>query len=87
MAKRGRLAPVRQRIVNDAELAQYLGKSVSWLTAHRPELEERGFPPRLPIVGGNDLNAVDRWVDQLLDPDAANYDRDFEQAWLEAAKA
>jgi hypothetical protein len=86
LAKRDRPA-LRPRIVNDAGLAAYIGKSVSWLTEHRQELEQRGFPPRLPIVGGNDLNAVDRWIDQLLDPDAAIYDANFEEAWLEAAKA
>jgi len=87
MAKRSERPALRQRIVNDAQLAAYIGKSVSWLTTHRLELEARGFPPRLPILGGTDLNAVDRWIDQLLDPDAAIYERDFEQAWLEAAKA
>jgi hypothetical protein len=87
VAKRTDRPALRPRIVNDAQLAAYIGKSVSWLTAHRRELESRGFPPRLPILGGTDLNAVDRWIDQLLDPDAAIYERDFEQAWLEAAKA
>jgi hypothetical protein len=82
-----RLALPRQRVVTDAVLAAYIGKSVSWLAEHRRELEERGFPPRLPIVGGNDLDKVDRWIDQLQDPNAAAYERDFEQAWLEAAKA
>jgi hypothetical protein len=88
VAKRTALLTLpRQRIVNDAQLAAYIGKSVSWLTEHRRELEARGFPPRLPIVGGNDLDKVDVWLDQLLDPNAAAYERDFEQAWLEAAKA
>lgn len=86
MAKRSDRPALRPRIVNDAQLAGYLNKSVSWLAEHRSELEQRGFPPRLPVIGGNDLNAVDRWVDQLLDPDAALYERDFEQAWMEATK-
>jgi hypothetical protein len=87
MARRDRLPLPRARIVNDAVCAAYLNKSLSWLTEHRRELEERGFPPKLPIVGGNDLDKVDAWLDQLSDPNAAAYERDFEQAWLEAAKA
>ena len=50
---------LRPRVVSDAALAEYLGKSISWLAGHRHELEEQGFPRRLPILGGNDLNAVD----------------------------
>jgi hypothetical protein len=71
-------------VVSDAALAAYIGKSVSWLTEHRPELEERGFPPRLPIVGGNDLNAIDAWIDALRDPAAVAHERDYDQAWIAA---
>jgi hypothetical protein len=63
MAKR-RL-DLRPRIVNDADLAAYLGKSVGWLADHRHRLEAQGFPPRLPVVGGNDLEKVDQWLDRL----------------------
>jgi hypothetical protein len=63
MAKR-RL-DLRPRIVNDVELAGYLGRSISWLIDHRLELEAQGFPARLPVVGGNDLEKVDQWLDRL----------------------
>jgi hypothetical protein len=55
----------RQRIVNDPQLAAYLNKSVRWLADHRHELEAQGFPPRVPFVGGNDLEKVDQWLDRL----------------------
>jgi hypothetical protein len=64
VAKRDRL-PLRPRIVNDAQLAAYIGKSVSWLAEHRLKLEAQGFPRRLPVVGGNDLEMVDQWLDRL----------------------
>jgi hypothetical protein len=63
MAKR-RL-DLRPRIVNDVQLAGYLGRSISWLIDHRHELEAQGFPARLPVVGGNDLEKVDQWLDRL----------------------
>jgi hypothetical protein len=63
MAKR-RL-DLRPRIVTDADLASYLGKSVSWLASNRLKLEAQGLPGRLPVVGGNDLEAVDQWLDRL----------------------
>jgi hypothetical protein len=66
MAKRSeRLALPRQRIVNDAQLAAYIGKSVSWLAEHRLRLEAQGFPRRLPVIGGNDLDMVDQFLDRL----------------------
>jgi hypothetical protein len=64
MAKRSR-PDIRRRVVTDAELAAYLGKSVSWLAEHRLKLEQQGFPKRLAVIGGNDLAKVDEWVDQL----------------------
>ena len=59
MAKRNGRPEIRPRIVTDAQLAAYLGKSVSWLASNRLKLEQQGMPRRLPVVGGNDLNAVD----------------------------
>jgi hypothetical protein len=56
---------LRPRVVNDAQLARYLGKSISWLAEHRHQLEAQGFPRRLAAIGGNDLDAVDRWLDRL----------------------
>ena len=63
MAKR-RL-DIRPRVVSDAELAAYINKSVSWLAEKRHTLEDQGFPKRLPVVGGNDLEKVDEWLDKL----------------------
>jgi hypothetical protein len=64
VTKRALLTP-RRRVVNDAELAAYLNRSVSWLGQNRHSLEAQGFPRRLPVVGGNDLDAVDQWLDRL----------------------
>jgi gamma-glutamylcysteine synthetase len=64
VAKRDRL-PLRPRIVNDAQLAAYLNKSVSWLAENRLRLEAQGFPRRLPVIGGNDLEMVDQFLDRL----------------------
>jgi hypothetical protein len=64
-ARRSRLATIRRRVLNDAELAEYLNRSPSWLSQHRHELEAQGLPPRLAVLGGNDLDAVDQWIDQL----------------------
>ncbi len=65
MSAKRRLATIRPRIVNDAALAEYLGRSPSWLNQHRHQLEAQGFPQRLPVLGGNDLDAVDQYIDQL----------------------
>jgi hypothetical protein len=74
MAKRAErlLALPRPRVVNDVVLAAYIGKSVSWLAEHRLKLEAQGFPKRLAVVGGNDLEAVDQWLDRLHTQVGAN---------------
>ena len=77
---------LRPRIVTDAQLATYLGKSVSWLAMHRHELEAQGLPRRLPVVGGNDLNAVDEWLDRLRTPIGEDHDPQIERLWKEATK-
>jgi hypothetical protein len=64
-ACRSRLATIRPRVVNDVQLAEYIGRSPSWLSQHRHKLEAQGFPQRLAVLGGNDLVAVDLWLDQL----------------------
>jgi hypothetical protein len=85
MAKRARLA-LRPRVVTDAELACYLGRSVSWLTQHRFNLEAQGFPRRLPVVGGNDLDAVDQWLDRLHQTSGINVSSgvDVDALWRKA---
>jgi hypothetical protein len=67
MARARRPRPeIRPRVADDTTIAHYLGKSVSWLASKRHELEQRyGFPPRLPVVGGNDLEKIDEWLDRL----------------------
>jgi hypothetical protein len=66
MPAKRRLALLTRRVLSDAELAEYLNKSSSWLAQHRHQLEAQyGFPKRLPLVGGNDLVAVDAWLDRM----------------------
>ena len=82
-----RLKPeIRPRIVTDVQLAEYLGKSSSWLAMHRHELERQGLPGRLPVVGGNDLNAVDQWLDGLGKPSIEPTNPRIERLWQEATR-
>jgi hypothetical protein len=71
MAKRAR-PDIRPRIVSDPVLAAYLGKSPSWLAEKRHSLEAQGFPKRIPVVGGNDLEKVDEWIDRLHTMNSSN---------------
>jgi hypothetical protein len=85
MAARRPRPEIRPRIVTDAQLAMYLGKSVSWLTSKRLELERQGMPMRLPVVGGNDLDAIDVWLDKLNQQrDVAQRSFDHDELWLKA---
>jgi hypothetical protein len=85
MAARRPRPEIRPRIVTDAQLANYLGKSVSWLGANRLKLERQGMPMRLPVVGGNDLNAVDDWLDKLNHQrDCAQRSFDVDELWQKA---
>jgi hypothetical protein len=77
---------IRPRIVTDTQLASYLGKSPSWLAMHRHELEAQGLPRRLPIVGGNDLNAVDEWLDRVATPVVEREDPKITRLWREATR-
>jgi predicted DNA-binding transcriptional regulator AlpA len=78
---RRRVAFDQRRVLNRAEVAAYLGKSVSWLTYHGEELLEAGFPQPLPIVGGYDKQAVDNWLDGLGETGASF---NFDEAWTKA---
>jgi hypothetical protein len=83
MAKRK--PEIRPRIVTDAQLAIYLGKSVSWLAQNRLKLEAQGLPRRLDVVGGNDLEAVDAWLDKLQQqPALGRDDPEIEALWQKA---
>ena len=82
-----RLKPeIRPRIVTDVQLAEYLGKSSSWLAMHRHELERQGLPAGLPVVGGNDLNAVDQWLDGLGKPSQGGEPQIRKELWQEATR-
>ncbi len=46
-------------------------------------MEAKGFPKPIELLGGNDLNAVDAWLDRqngLLDAEP-----DFDTSWMEAS--
>jgi hypothetical protein len=85
MAKRNGKPEIRPRIVNDAQLAVYLGKSVSWFQQNRLRLEQQGLPRRLDVIGGNDLNAVDEWLDKIQQqPALGTDDPEFAKLWQKA---
>jgi hypothetical protein len=82
MARRCR-SELEPRGLTEADCARYLGRSVTWFQQHRDELRERGFPERLPLLDLYDRRAVDRWMDELGDPNCAA--RDWSGAWHRAA--
>lgn len=51
------------RVWTDFQVATRLGKSESWLSDRRAELEKLGFPKRDAVLGGTDANAIERWLD------------------------
>ena len=75
---------IMPRVVGRMQLAVYLNRSESWLAVHLLEMEARGFPSALPIVGGYDLRAVDAWLDQIggAIPELEGHAAD---AWMRAA--
>lgn len=70
-----------RRILSSNEAAAYLGRSASWLADHSGELEKAGFPKPLPLVGGYDKQAIDRWIDGLSGQHAPG---DHRAAWMDA---
>ncbi len=52
------------RVWSEFQVACRLGKCESWLATHRPRLEAEGFPPRDPLLGGTDADAVEAWLDR-----------------------
>ena len=54
----------RDRLLIDREVARLLRRSITWLSAHRAELEAAGFPKRLPVVGRYDPVAIRAWLDR-----------------------
>ena len=83
MTKPRRRVDPRPRVLSVAQTADYIGRSLSWFSEHREELEARGFPRPLPVVDGYDRVAIDACLDRLggeLDaPD------DFDVAWERAS--
>src|SRR5262249_29981053 len=67
MARPPTIVPVAPRVLNNATLCAYLGRSETWLAEHRAELEASGFPKQDPLLGGTDRCAVDLWLDQRSD--------------------
>lgn len=73
---RARYMPL-PRIGSEDQVAARLGHGTTWLRDNREKLEGEGCPHVDPLLGGTDLDAVDRWLDQrcgiaasvLSDPD------------------
>lgn len=81
--KRHHLDLPPRRGMNDAETASYLGRSPTWFADHLPELEARGFPKKIPVIGTRDRKAVDAWLDMQGGLETAT--QDFNDAWMLAA--
>ena len=57
--------------------ALYIGASPDWFVQNRAQLEARGFPVPLPVVGGYDRQAIDGWLDaqgRLTAPRSGGWD-------------
>ena len=67
MTDRARTLP---RCMNGADVAAYLGMSVSSFTRKRSDMERAGFPPRDALTGRYDKLAIDRWLDSRSGFDA-----------------
>ena len=65
MAQRPRLIALQQRMLTEAEAAEYLGRDLSWFRANLDRLEELGFPAPLDAVDRYDRQAIDKWLDAL----------------------
>jgi DivIVA domain-containing protein len=83
MAKRPRPI-ILPRVLSRSEVAGYIGRSDTWFGEHRGELEARGFPKPLPIVGGYDKDAVDAWLDRIGGLEVQS-EASFDDAWSRAA--
>ena len=83
MTKARRRPNLVPRVVSAAEAAGYIGKSSTWFSNHRAELEAHGFPKILPIVEGYDLGAVDKWLDSYGGTPGEM--TNFDQAWMRAS--
>lgn len=59
------------QLLTDKEVARLLRRSVSWLSENRAELEQNGFPKRVPVIDRYDPVAIRAWLDRQANP-AAN---------------
>lgn len=55
---------VDPRLVPPEKAARRLGMTLTAFSEVREELERKGFPKPLPVVGNYALEAVDRWIDE-----------------------
>lgn len=46
------------------EVCRLLRRTSGWFYAHRGELEAKGFPPPVPVVGRYDGRAIAAWLDR-----------------------
>ena len=77
------LAP---RLMNAQQTADYLGRSLSWFQAHRPDLERNGFPQPVPFIGSWDRRAVDHWLDRQGGlTEITAHETSYSEAWRRAS--
>lgn len=55
---------VDPRLVAPEKAARRLGMTLAAFADIREELERRGFPKPIPVVGNYPLELVDRWIDE-----------------------
>lgn len=54
-----------ERPITTVEMVRtMLGRSPAWFYAHRLELEAKGFPAPIPVVGKYNPGAVREWIDR-----------------------
>jgi hypothetical protein len=73
---------VERRVLSAFEAAAYIGRSTTWLADHADRLYKTGFPRPIPVVGGYDKQAIDRWLDRMGSVPRTD---DFDDAWTNAA--
>ena len=65
MAKsKRRYVPTPRILTTTYQIASYLDRSEGWFRTKQPKLEEAGFPQEDKLLGGWDIDAIDRWLDK-----------------------
>ncbi len=67
------------------QLAQWFGRTETWLRKRLPRLEEAGFPPRDALLDGHDADACNAWADARSGLSAPGQDQ-IDAQWNEALK-